>query len=69
MDSFQFVAGLFVRRGVRDMLTNEVFYGKDIKWIEYKNLLDSVFHIRGAAGDVAAVHERLKAYEQALNAV
>lgn len=64
--SFSFEAGVLVRRMFREILDDEVFVGRKIRWKEHKRWLDSTFYVRGDANDVAATASRIKAYAIAL---
>lgn len=64
--SFSFEAGALVRRMFREMLDDEVFVGRRIRWKEQKRWLDSTFYVRGDVNDVDATASRIHAYAVAL---
>jgi hypothetical protein len=59
---FSFEAGALVRRFVREMLDDEVFVGRKIRWKENRRWLDSRFFVRGDENDIAATASRIRAY-------
>ena len=44
--TFEFTAGIFVRRQVRDELNRIKFYGVSIDWLETKKALESDFVVK-----------------------
>ena len=65
---FRFAAGVLIRKNIRTILESEKFIGRNIRWMEEKGWLDSVFRIRGEYADAKAVESRLDAYAKALDA-
>ena len=63
---FRFFVGVLVRKHLRQMLESERFSGRDIRWLEDKGWIESVFRVRGNASDVKAVESRVDAYIKAL---
>ena len=66
---FRYTAGVLVRKHIRTILESERFIGRNIRWMEEKGWLYSVFRIRGEYADAKAVESRLEAYAKALDAV
>lgn len=58
-DEFTFTAGIFIRKKLRQMLESERFEGRDIRWMEDKGWIESVFRVRG---DIKAVESRVNRY-------
>ena len=63
---FRFTAGILVRKHLRQMLESERFSGRNIRWIENKGWLESMFRVRGNAEDVRAVESRFYEYSKML---
>lgn len=61
-EEFTFEAGALIRRQYREILRDEVFIGRKIRWYESKRWLYSEFHIRGLALDLLATVSRIHAY-------
>ena len=57
---FQFTAGMGIRKYVRDMLEGEVFSGAEIRWMEQKRLMSSLFRVRGR--DAKLTENRVVSY-------
>jgi len=64
---FRVLAGALVRKNVRTLLDSEIFYGRDIRWMEDKGWLESVFRVRGEYNDSKAVENRLEEYIKRLS--
>ena len=65
---FSFRAGVLLRKNIRTILKSEWFFGRNIRWMEEKGWLESLFRIRGEYFDVKAVETRLDTYAKALDA-
>ena len=63
---FRFTAGILVIKHLRQMLESERFSGRNIRWIENKGWLESMFRVRGNAEDVRAVESRFYEYSKML---
>ena len=65
---FRIDVGVLYRRYFREILQEEVFSGRPIRWVEHKRWLDSTFRVRGPNQDVGAIATRLQEYARALGA-
>ena len=59
---FRIIAGILVRKYLRQILEIERFSGREIRWMEDKGWIESVFRVRGKASDAKAIESRVDAY-------
>lgn len=65
--SFEFEAGILICGRIRDMLDDEIFNGRKIRYREGRGWISRVFSIKGERADVEAVSERLTFYAKCLD--
>lgn len=63
---FEFECGILFCGQVRDMLENEIFKGRKIRFREGKGLLSRTFAIIGDTEDVRAIHRRLEHFVESI---
>lgn len=57
---FDVEAGVLVRSNVRKIITAAAFKNPDLKWIEQKGFLSSIFSVRGPLGSVRRLRSVLR---------
>ena len=65
---FRCTAGALVRKHLQTILENEQFSGRNIRWMEEKGWLESVFRVRGIFADTKAVESRVDTYSKLIDA-
>lgn len=64
---FTVEVGILLCRYIRDMLEDEIFNGRKIRYRESKGWLSRTFEVRGDAQDIMAVGQRVDYYITCLN--
>lgn len=66
---FEFQAGILLYGTVRDILEDEKFQGRKIRWREGRGFISRIFTIIGDPNDVDHAFHRLLALQKRLDAV